>query len=92
MECTRCHKRKPKNQFSYKNKQEKIYFQYCDDCRAKTSELQKRYKETAKEMYELKKEDNIMECECGKKYIALRAFHIERHVNSKWHQAYIAGK
>lgn len=92
MECTRCHKRKPKSQFSYKNAEEKIYFMYCDDCRLKTTELQKRYKENAKEMYELKKEDNMMHCECGKKYVAFRHFHIERHLNSKFHIAYMEGK
>ena len=89
MECTKCHKRKPKDQFSYKNVKERIYFQYCDACRTKTTELQKRYKENAKELYEMKKENDVIECECGKKYVAFRAFHIERHINSKFHQKYL---
>ena len=44
MQCTKCHNNKDFNEFSFKNKAEKIYYLYCNDCRNKTLEVQKKYK------------------------------------------------
>ncbi len=92
MECTHCHSRKPRNQFSYKNKEEKIYYSYCDDCRKKITEIQKKYKEEAKENYEIKKKTNLYKCECGKELVVFRKFHMDRHINTKYHQTYLHNK
>jgi len=51
MECTKCHKVKNFDEYSYKNKEEKIFYLYCNDCRIITLSSQKKYKEKAKENY-----------------------------------------
>ena len=55
MECTKCRTVKNFEEFSYKNESEKIYYLYCDLCRKKTQAIQSKYKEKAKENYNLKK-------------------------------------
>ena len=55
MECTKCHKVKNFEEYSYKNKKEKILYLYCNDCRIITLSTQIKYKEKAKENYNLKK-------------------------------------
>jgi len=86
MECTKCHTVKNFEEFSYKNENEKIYHLYCDLCRKKTQIIQFKYKEKAKENYNLKKINNIVECECGITYVCFRNYHIYRHINSKKHK------
>jgi hypothetical protein len=92
MECTKCHNRKDITDFSLKNVKEKIYYLHCNQCREKVLEYQKRYKERAKEDYELRKQTCIVDCECGKTYRYFRDFHITRHLESKHHQNYIKNK
>lgn len=89
MECTHCHSRKPINQFSYKNKEDKIYYSYCDECRKKITEVQKKYKSEAKENYEIKKKTNLYTCECGRQLVVFRKFHMDRHINTKVHQEFL---
>jgi hypothetical protein len=86
MECTKCRKVKNFTEFSYRNKSEKIYYLYCDDCRKNTVELQKKYKERAVEEYNLRKELNVIECNCGISFVCFRDFHMYRHINSKKHK------
>lgn len=48
MECTKCHKVKGFNDFTYKNEKDKIYYMYCDFCRIKYfSDEEKNYRERA---------------------------------------------
>lgn len=86
MQCTKCHKVLNLTEFSYKNIKEKIYYLYCNDCRKKVIETQKKYKEQMKEDYDIKKDTNKIECECGICYIAFRDYHIRRHENTKKHR------
>ena len=85
MECTKCRTVKNFEEFSYKNESEKIYYLYCDLCRKKTQVIQSKYKEKAKENYNLKKKYNSVQCECGITYVCFRDYHIYRHINSKKH-------
>lgn len=89
MECTKCHRILNKDQFSYKNIEKKIYYLHCDKCREKIMN-NKEKKEFEKEQYNFVKKTNIIECECGRKYIAFRDYHILRHNNSKTHIAKIS--
>ena len=86
MECTKCHTVKNFEEYSYKNKKEKIFYLYCNDCRNITLSSQKKYKEKANENYNLKKTLNLVDCKCGISYICFRDFHIYRHINSKKHK------
>jgi hypothetical protein len=86
MECTKCHKVKSLTEFSYRNKKEKIYYLYCDDCRKETLEIQKKYKDRAVEDYNLRKELNVIECKCGISFVCFRDFHMYRHINSIKHK------
>ena len=90
MQCTKCHNNKDFNEFSFKNKAEKIYYLYCNDCRNKTLEVQKKYKEKANNEYNLKKVVNLVHCDCGISYICFRDYHLYRHINSKKHKKLIA--
>lgn len=92
MECTRCHERKDISEFSLKNKKEGIYYLHCDDCRKYTLQMQYKYKNKAKDEYEIKKITNVIECECGKSFVSFRDYHIYRHVNSQYHINYISCK
>ena len=92
MECTKCHKVKNFDEYSYKNKKEKIFYLYCNDCRIITLSSQIKYKEKAKENYNLKKKLNTVECECGISYICFRDFHIYWHINSKKHKNLLISK
>lgn len=89
MECTKCRITKPLTDYSFKNIKEKIYYLYCNECRKKTLEIQKKYKDEAKLGYEIKKITDNIECECGKSFVSFRSFHMERHMNSKFHQIYM---
>ena len=89
MECTKCHMRKHISEFSLKNVKEEIYYLYCDECRKQATDLQQRYKEKAKEDYEIKKLSNIINCDCGKTFVCFRDFHMSRHLNSKYHKNFI---
>lgn len=84
MECTKCHRILPIETFSYKNVQKKIYYLHCDSCREKLKNMQHK-KELEREQYELVKKTNVINCECGKTYVAFRDYHIYRHNNSKHH-------
>ena len=86
MECTKCRTVKNFEEFSYKNESEKIYYLYCDLCRKKTQVIQSKYKEKAKENYNLKKKQSSIQCECGITYVCFRDYHIYRHINSKKHK------
>jgi len=85
MDCSKCHKILDKKDFSFKNVDKKIYYLHCNNCRQKQND-EKKLKE--KEEYLIKKLTNIIECSCGKKYVAFRDFHIYRHNNSLSHLAY----
>jgi len=84
MECTKCHKILDINKFSYRNSISKIYYLHCDRCREKTAN-QANKKELEKQQYENVKLTNIIECQCGVKYVSFRTFHTIRHQNSKYH-------
>lgn len=86
MECTKCHKIKSLTEYSYRNKKEKIYYLYCDNCRKQTVEIQKKYKEKAVEEYNLRKTLNVIDCKCGISFVCFRDFHMIRHINSKKHK------
>lgn len=90
MECTRCHKILPVDKFSYKNAARKIYYVHCDSCREKLKKKQPNKQQNEKERYEIVKKNNVINCECGKTYIGFRDFHINRHLNSKFHLAHMA--
>jgi hypothetical protein len=92
MECTKCHIRKELYDFSLKNKIEGIYYLYCDKCRQQTNDIQKKYKDKAKEKYELNKIINNIECDCGITFVCFREFHMYRHLKSKHHENYMIGK
>ena len=85
MQCTKCKEVLNLSEFSYKNIKEKIYYLYCNDCRKKSIESQKKYKERMKEDYNIVKDNNIIECACGTSYIAFRDYHIKRHENTNKH-------
>ena len=89
MECTKCRKRLNLENFSYKNVKEKIYYMHCNNCRQKFSESHKNHKEKMKEDYNIVKQANKIECDCGINYIAFREYHIKRHENSKKHTDYL---
>ena len=83
MECTKCKKKLELNLFSYKDVETKLYYLYCDICRNKQDNIKK--KEYEKNSYNEKKKHNIINCICGKNYIAFRNYHIIRHENSSCH-------
>lgn len=91
MDCTRCKKILDKDQYSYKNEEKKIYYVQCNKCREKIKNNQdKQAKE--KEQYENVKKENVIECRCGKTYVAFRDYHILRHNATKKHQQNIKTK
>ena len=82
MECNRCKNKKDIEDFSYYMKNNnKIYYLSCNTCKNKSKNI----KEKHKEEYENRKNNNIINCECGIKYIAFRDYHIYRHNISKKH-------
>jgi hypothetical protein len=85
MECTKCHKILNLTEFSYKNVKEKIYYLYCDNCRKKVAESQKKYKEKMKDDYDTIKISNKIECRCGISYVGFRNYHIKRHESTTKH-------
>jgi len=89
MECTKCHKILPVDNFSYKNVAKKIYYLHCNKCRDKVK-ANKNKKEQEKMQYDIIKRTSIIECECGKKYVAFRDFHINRHIHSQYHLNYLS--
>lgn len=84
MECTKCRKRLDLSLFSYKNIEDKIYYLYCDNCREKINNDNKKIYDNISYLYV--KNNNVVSCKCGKKYIAFRNYHIIRHENSKYHK------
>jgi hypothetical protein len=86
MNCTKCHKNLDISYFNYKNEDKKIYYLHCNTCREKNKE-----KEKCKnlESYNFTKANNVIDCCCGKQYIAFRDYHIARHNKSKLHSQYI---
>jgi hypothetical protein len=84
MECTKCNKKLELNCFSYKDFNNKIFYLHCDKCRDKIRK-QANKKEIEKKNYNNIKETNIIECLCGKKYIAFRDYHIIRHQTTIYH-------
>ena len=88
MECTKCHRLLTIDNFSYKNIHKKIYYLHCNKCREKLM-ANKNKKQQEKEQYDITKKTNIIQCDCGKKYVAFRDYHIYRHVNSKCHLNYL---
>jgi hypothetical protein len=89
MECTKCKKRKGLEDYSYKNKKDKIYYNYCNQCREKSNIEKEKYKDIAKENYDILKKTNVIKCDCGKSYVSFRTYHIYRHNNSKYHLEHI---
>ena len=75
MECSKCHKIKDFSEFSFKKIDEQIYYLYCDECRNKTIEEQRKYKEKAYEEYNMRKINNIM-------IKNMKQFFIELSINS----------
>jgi hypothetical protein len=93
MECTKCHKVKGFNDFTYKNEKDKIYYMYCDFCRIKYfSDEEKNYRERANIEYNMRKLENTVKCECGINYVCFRDFHMIRHLNSNKHKKLMATK
>lgn len=92
MECTKCHLHKDLSEFSLKNVKEGIYYLYCDRCRQQTVNAQNKYKERAKEDYEIRKATNVINCDCGKSFVCFRDFHLVRHINSTYHKNNIRSK
>ena len=92
MECTKCHKVKPFDEFSYKNDKEKIYYMYCDMCKIKYYCEEEKYKERAIQEYNTRKLQNTIKCECGIEYVCFRDFHMLRHLNSKKHKKIMSDK
>lgn len=84
MECTKCKKRLDLSFFSYKNIKDKIYYLYCDICREKTNNDNVKIYNNINYLYV--KNNNVISCKCGKKYIAFRSYHTTRHENSKYHK------
>lgn len=91
MECTKCHKILDIDKFSYKNVEKKIYYLHCDKCREKITK-NKEKKMNEKQQYEFVKRTNVIECPCGKKYIAFRDYHILRHNNTITHLSIMNSK
>tara|TARA_Y100000389_G_scaffold200752_1_gene241879 strand:- start:8519 stop:8797 length:279 start_codon:yes stop_codon:yes gene_type:complete len=91
MECTKCKKKLELSYFSYKDDNKKIFYLHCDKCREKIS-MYKNKKEIEIENYNVIKETKIIECVCGKKYIAFRNYHIKRHECTKNHLKNINNK
>lgn len=88
MECTKCHKILSIDNFSYKNVEKKIYYLHCNTCRDKLKSQQNK-KQSEKEQYDIVKKTNVIQCACGKSYIAFRDYHIYRHQSSKYHISHI---
>mgnify|MGYP001027033504 CR=1 FL=1 len=84
MECTKCNKKLELNCFSYKDLNKKIFYLHCDKCRQKIT-MQSNKKDIEKKNYNNVKDTKIIQCLCGKKYIAFREYHIIRHENTKYH-------
>lgn len=84
MECMKCKKKLDFNDFSYKNIENKIFYLHCDNCRNKIK-LQKNKKNNELNNYNNIKHLKKIECICGKKYIAFRDYHIQRHEISNYH-------
>ena len=91
MECTKCHKCLHKDEFSFKNLKQKIYYLHCDKCREKVQKNADK-KQREKEQYNLIKETNVIICDCGKKYISFRTYHTIRHMNSSFHKNVMSKK
>jgi len=89
MECTKCKLRKDISEFSFKNKIDQIYYLYCDICRQNTNSIREKYKQKAKDDYELKKIVNSIHCDCGSNFVCFRDFHLTRHLNSRSHKKYV---
>jgi len=89
MECTKCKTKKTLNEYSLKNKKEKIYYSYCNSCRDRVNIEKEKYKDIAKENYEILKKTNVIKCDCGKSFVSFRDYHIYRHNNSKYHLEHI---
>ena len=62
----------------------KIFYLHCDNCRNKIK-LQKNKKNNELNNYNNIKHLKKIECICGKKYIAFRDYHIQRHEISNYH-------
>jgi hypothetical protein len=88
MNCTKCHKNLDLSYFDYKNIDKKIYYLQCNTCREKNRNDKKKNLE----WYNLVKENNAVNCCCGKKYIAFREYHFIRHEKSKFHINYICNR
>lgn len=85
MNCSKCHKNLDISYFSYKNDEKKIYYLHCNTCRYKNKQGKKCNNLDA---YNLTKANNVIDCRCGKQYIAFRDYHIARHNKSKLHTQY----
>tara|TARA_B110000483_G_C17721094_1_gene360904 strand:- start:181 stop:450 length:270 start_codon:yes stop_codon:yes gene_type:complete len=83
MECTKCKKKLDLSFFSYKDIYNKIFYLHCDICRQKQDNNKKKLYENM--TYLEKKENNIINCNCGKKFVAFRNYHILRHENTLFH-------
>lgn len=92
MECTKCHKCLPKDNFSYKNTKDKIYYLHCNKCREKNLANSEDKKKKEKEMYDMIKKTNIIQCQCGVKYVSFRTYHTLRHLNSLKHNEMMVKK
>lgn len=84
MECTKCKKRLDISYFSLKNIKDNIYYLHCDICREKINN-QKNKKNIETTNYINTKNNKIINCKCGKKFIAFRDYHIIRHESSNYH-------
>jgi len=87
MQCNKCHKRLPIDNYSYyiKKNNSKIYYLSCNECRNKYLE-NNNIREKLKQEYENRKNNNVINCCCGINYVAFRNYHISRHESSKKHK------
>ena len=87
MYCNTCKQNKNLECYNfYIRKNKKIYYVSCNECRNKRKEKEEERKKIMKEEYLKRKENNIVECECGTIYIAFREYHIFRHLNTINHK------
>ena len=89
MECTKCRKSLPIEEFSLKDKKNGIYYLPCNNCRKKIKEYNDINKDKIKHNYNIVKNERKIECDCGKIYIAFRDLHEIRHLQSKKHIKYL---
>jgi len=88
MDCNRCKRTLGIQHFS--KRPNGLYYCSCDKCRQKTLDWLSENKKTRQDQLEAKKQ--IIQCECGKKYVFYKDSHIHQHKNTKYHKNYLLNK